>query len=102
MSRIVIMQDDEDKPRAGFSSNHPLFSYVVGDMARGFYVLGCVGLDLFAPLQIHLSFPALDAFLLPPVFAAVVGLAYAELRLYRRLWPASRREVVDVVEGRDP
>ena len=102
MSRIVITQVDDDQ-RPGFSSRHPALSYVFGDMVRGFFVVGCISIDLLAPLQIHLSVPSLDAFLLPPTIAGVVALAYVEFRLYRRWWPASRRRrVLGVVERGDP
>ena len=73
-----------------FVRDHPIVSYLFGDMIRGFYVVGCLGLDLFAPVQVHLWFPGQDVLILPPVVAATVALAYGEWRLYRRLWPGSR------------
>src|SRR2546428_8302439 len=45
-------------------------------------------------LQLHLWFPGMDAFVLPPVVAAIIVLAYGEFRLYRRLWPRARGQRV--------
>src|SRR2546430_14797739 len=76
-------------------------AYVFGDTARGLYVVGCLALDLFTPLQVHLSFPSLDLITLPSIGLGVIGISYLEVRLYRRLWPASRRrEIAQIVERR--
>jgi hypothetical protein len=100
-NRIVITEVPEvGTANERFESRHPLLAYVFGDMARGFYVVGCLALDLFLPLQGHASFPSLDPILLPSLGALVLALAYLELRLYRRLWPQSRRRTLEVVEGR--
>ena len=82
-----------------FVRDHPIVSYLFGDMIRGFYVVGCLGLDLFAPVQVHLWFPGQDVLILPPVVAATVALAYGEWRLYRRLWPRPNRP--GVIDMRD-
>jgi len=87
--------------RATFSVRHPEVAYVFGDMVRGLYVVGCLAANLFVALQAHLSFPTADAILLPFLAAGFFALAYLELRLYRVLWPASRRRrIAQIVEGR--
>lgn len=102
-SRIVVTGESESHPRTDFSHRHPLLAYAFGDMVRASFVVGCLVLDLFAPLQVHESFPGLDLWLLPPLFAGLVVLTYAEYCAYRWLWPGSkRREIVDLVEGRSP
>src|SRR5947209_20267268 len=79
-----------------FVRDHPIVSYLFGDMIRGFYVVGCLGLDLLAPVQVHLWFPGEDVLIRPPVVAATVALAYVEWGHYRALWPgASRPAVLD-------
>ena len=96
----------EEEPTPGdpptgneFVRHHPIVSYLFGDMIRGFYVVGCLGLDLFVPVQVHLWFPGQDVLVLPPVVAAILALAYGEWRLYRRLWP--RTKLPGVVDMRD-
>src|SRR5213080_805692 len=84
-----------------FSIRHPEVAYVFGDMVRRLYVVGCLASDLFVALQVHLSFPSADTILLPLLAAVFLGLAYLELRLYRVLWPVSRRRrIAPIVEGR--
>ena len=73
--------------RSAFAEEHPLISYLFGDMVRGLYLVGCLGLDVFAPLQLRQSLPGFDPIVLPSAAALVVVLAYAEWKLYRRLWP---------------
>ncbi len=100
MSRITITEEDAKStgPRR-LSNRHPLLSYVFGDMVRGFYVVGCLALDLFGPLQVRESFPTLGGIVFIPVVAAIGGLVYGQYLLYRRLWPAaSRRRVLGVVD----
>ena len=99
----VVITEEIDAPdvnglsESAFARRHPVVAYLFGDMVRGFYVIGCLGLDLFAPVQLRLWFPGMDVVVLPPVVAAIVVLAYGEWRLYWRLWPGSRgqRVVVD-------
>jgi len=100
MSRITITEEDTKGagPR-GLSARHPVLSYVFGDMVRGFYIVGCLALDLFGPLQVRESFPTLGGIVFIPVVAGIGGLVYGQYLLYRRLWPAaSRRRVLEVVE----
>lgn len=100
---IVITDESSTKTRTDLSARHPLLAYVFGDMVRAFFIVGCLVVDLFAPLQIHESFPGLDLSLLPPLFAGLAVLSYAEYRAYRWLWPGpGRREIVDLVEPRSP
>ena len=90
----VVITEEIDAPEASgasesaFTRRHPVVAYLFGDMIRGFYVVGCLGLDLFAPVQLHLWFPGMDVIVLPPVVAAIIVLAYGEWRLYLRLWPS--------------
>ena len=102
MDRVRITEGPPTgSSRATFSVRHPEVAYVFGDMVRGLYVVGCLAADLFVALQAHLSFPTADAILLPLLAAGFFSLAYLELRLYRILWPASRRQrITEIVEGR--
>src|SRR5438093_11565619 len=96
----VVITEEVDAPEASgpsesaFALRHPVFAYLFGDMIRGFYVVGCLGLDLFAPVQLRLWFPGMDVIVLPPVVAAIPVLAYGGLRLYLRLRPSSRGQRV--------
>jgi hypothetical protein len=84
----VRITDEGDAPaRSAFAKEHPLISYLFADMVRGFYLVGCLGLDVFAPLQLRQSLPGLDPIVLPGAAALLVALAFAEWKLYRRLWP---------------
>jgi len=99
VSRVVITEESEPRPDDGFAFRHPTLAYVFGDTVRGLYVVGCLAIDLFTPLQVHLSFPSLDLITLPLIGLGVIGLSYLELQLYRRLWPASRRRrIAEIVE----
>jgi hypothetical protein len=101
--RIVITEQLPRNARTDFSYRHPLLAYVFGDVVRAFFIVGCLVLDLFSPLQVHESFPGLDLWLLPPLVAGLGLLSYAEYRAYQWLWPGPRRrEIVDVGEGRNP
>ena len=103
MSRVVITEESEPRADDGFAFRHPTVAYVFGDTVRGLYAVGCLALDLFTPLQIHLSFPSLDLITLPLIGLGIIGLSYLEVRLYRRLWPASRRRrIAEIVERRGP
>jgi len=61
-----VITEEVDAPEAsgpsesGFARRHPVVAYVFGDMIRGFYVVACLGLDLFAPVQLRLWFPGMD------------------------------------------
>ncbi len=92
-----MITEEVDRPDAAlskgdFTRRHPVASYLFGDMIRGFYVVGCLGLDLFAPVQLRLWFPGKDTLVLPPVVAAILALSYGEWRLYRRLWPRTKEQ----------
>ncbi|HYY47049.1 MAG TPA: hypothetical protein VFA17_00010 [Thermoplasmata archaeon] len=102
LSRMpIIYESDVSASDAGWSFRHPQVAYLFGDMIRGLYVVGCLAADLFVALQVHESLPDLEAILLPLLGVGFVGLAYLELRLYRALWPGSRRRrIVRIVEGR--
>ena len=103
MPGVVITEEPERVPGDAFSSRHPLLSYVFGDTVRAFYVIGCVMLDLFVLLQVQASAPSSLALVLPPLFAGLAFLSYLEFRVYRWLWPASRRRrIVEMVEGKTP
>lgn len=100
---IMITDESSSKTQTDVSARHPLLAYVFGDMVRAFFIVGCLVVDLFAPLQVHESLPGLDLWLLPPLFAGLAVLSYAEYRAYRWLWPGpGRREIVDLVERRSP
>jgi hypothetical protein len=100
---IVITDESSSKTQTDLSARHPFLAYAFGDMVRAFFIVGCLVVDLFAPLQVHESFPGLDLWLLPPLFAGLAVLSYAEYRAYRWLWPPpGRRELVDLVERRSP
>src|SRR2546427_11309588 len=77
----VVITEEIDSPEASgasesaFTRRHPVVAYLLGDMIGGFYVVGCLGLVLFAPVQLHLRFPGMDVFALTPVVAAIVVLA---------------------------
>ena len=100
--RIPITRDDEPLGRddaMGFIARHPDLTYVFGPTVRGFYVVGCLAVDLLAPLQVILLLPGQD-FLIPILALVFGGLAYLECLGYRRLWPSRRRERVAVAGKR--
>jgi len=100
MNRILISEQEEDARQKGFSGRHPVLSYVFGDMVKALYVVACLALDLFLPAQLRLSFPGQDVLVIPPAIAAVIALAYGEIRLYRRLWPLRHRKTIAVIEDK--
>jgi len=103
VSRVVITEESEPRPDDGFAFRHPTLAYVFGDTVRGLYIVGCLALDLFTPLQVHLLFPSQDLITLPLIGLSVIGLTYLEVGLYRRLWPASRRrKITEIVERQGP
>ncbi len=90
--RVVITEEqgapsDDGRSRSEFARRHPVIAYLFGDMVRGFYLVGCLSLDLLTPVQVRAWFPGQDVLVLPPAIAGIVLLVYGELRLYRRLWP---------------
>lgn len=94
MRPVEIREEDAEKealPVNEFVRRHPLVSYLFGDMVRGFYLFACLSLDLFTPIQVRTSFPGNDLLVLPPTVAGILVLTYGEWRLYRRLWPHSRK-----------
>src|SRR5438309_10086619 len=97
--RVVISEQEETPPPKGLGSRHPVLSYVFGDTVKGLYVVACLALDLFLPAQLRLSFPGQDLVLIPSAAAAVIVLAYGEIRLYRGLWPPRHRKTIDVTEA---
>ena len=97
MNRVLISEQGEAPPK-GFGRRHPVLSYVFGDTVKGLYVVACLALDLFLPAQLRLSFPGQDLVLVPSATAAVIVLAYGEIRLYRGLWPPRHRKTIDVTE----
>ena len=75
---------------------HPDLAYVFGDVVRAFYVVGCLTLDLFAPLQILDSLPGPPLWVVLALVLAFGLLAFLEYLLYRRLWPPrTRRQIVE-------
>jgi hypothetical protein len=70
-----------------FAVRHPDLAYVFGPTVRAFFVVGCLALDLLAPLQILALMPGHELAVAPLLSAAFLGLAYVEYRLYRRIWP---------------
>ena len=73
--------------QGGFRRRHPVFAYLFEDTAKAFYIVGCLALDLFLPIQLRLTYPGTDAVILPISITLILGLSYGELRAYRRLWP---------------
>ncbi len=103
--QILITREPEVPPDEGgpsFATRHPELAYVFGPTIRAFYVVGCLALDLLAPLQVVELLPGQELLSVPILVAAFAGLAYVEYQAYRRLWPAprSRREVVAVAGPR--
>ncbi|HYT01132.1 MAG TPA: hypothetical protein VEO20_10785 [Thermoplasmata archaeon] len=103
MSRVIISEEETSPLLGDFQRRHPFLTYVFGDMVRGLYWVGCLALDVFVPLQVRLSFPGLDALVLPLAALGLIVAIYIEIRIYRRFWPRSgRRRVIEVVEKRAP
>lgn len=88
MPQVVITEerDKAEEPR-GIAKRHPELAYVFGDAIRACYIVGCLALDLFTPLQILDSLPGLPVWAVPLLVAVFGLLAFLEYRLYRRLWP---------------
>jgi hypothetical protein len=101
MNRVLISEQEGAPLSKGFGKRHPVLSYVFGDTVKGLYVVVCLALDLFLPAQLRLSFPGQDLVVIPSTTAAVLVLAYGEIRLYRRLWPPRHRKTIDVIEKRE-
>ena len=102
MNRVVISEQEDAPQPKGFGGRHAGLSYVFGDMVKGFFVVGSLALDLFLPAQLRLSFPGQDLVVIPSAGVAVIVLLYAEIRLYRRLFPRRHRKTMRVIEGGDP
>jgi hypothetical protein len=99
MNRVIVSEREEAVPADSFGGRHPVLIYVFGDTVKGLYLVGCLALDLFLPAQVRLSYPGYDPILLSLAAVGIVVLTYAELKLYRRLWPRRGRRMVEVVEG---
>ncbi len=97
MPRVVITEEPEEIPKArGFVGRHPDLAYVFGDAVKASYAVGCLALDLFAPLQILEWLPGQPLWAVPPLALAFGFLAFLEYRLYRRLWPPrASRQIVE-------
>jgi hypothetical protein len=97
MTRIVITEEpDEPEEDRGVAARHPDLAYVFGDSIRAFYVVGCLALDLFTPLQVMDFLPGQPFWVVPPLVVGFGLLAYLEYRLYRRLWPPrAKRQIVE-------
>jgi len=104
VSRVRISEEEslEAPPASDFQRRHPVLMYLLEDMVKGFYVVGCLALNLFAPIQLRMSFPGQDAIILPPAIIGVIVLSYVEYRTYRRIWPQGKaRKAVALVDRRD-
>ncbi len=101
MNRVIVSEREDELPPDSFGRRHPILTYVFGDTVKGLYLVGCLAIDLFLPAQVRLSYPGYDAVLLPLAAVGIVGLAYGELRLYRRLWPRRSRKMIEVVDDRE-
>ena len=104
MSRVRISEEEslEAPPATDFQRRHPVLMYLFEDMVKGFYVVGCLALDLFAPIQLRMSFPGQDAIIFPLGIIGVIVLSYIEYRTYRRIWPQRKaRKAVALVDRRD-
>lgn len=100
--QVLITRESEGPPAKGppgFVSRHPDLAYVFGPTLRGLYVVGCLALDLMAPLQVVELLPGQELLAVPILVAAFAGLAYLEYRFYRRLWPSARKREVVAVAG---
>ncbi len=101
MTRVVITQElDKPEAKEGLASRHPELAYVFGDTIRGFYVVGCLILDLFTPLQVVELLPGQRLWVVPSLIPLFAVLAFLEYRLYRRFWPPRLGRAV--VDGRGP
>ncbi len=88
MPEVVITEEpEENEEPSRFASRHPDLTYVFGPAVKASYVVGCLVLDLFTPLQILDLLPGQPLWAVPPLVLGFGGLAFLEYRLYRRLWP---------------
>jgi hypothetical protein len=90
IERTIPKTPEEAPSPSGLRRRHPLFVYVFEDTAKAFYIVGCLALDLFLPIQLRLTFAGQEAVVLPVAIAVILGLSYAELCFYRRIWPRKR------------
>lgn len=97
MPLIVITEEpDEAGEHRGFASRHPDLAYVFGDAVRASYIVGCLALDLFTPLEIMSLLPGQPLWAVPPLVVSFGLLAFPEYRLYRRLWPPrTKRQILE-------
>jgi hypothetical protein len=99
MTRVVITEEpeesDEPEDDQGLAGRHPELAYVFGDAIRAFYIVGCLALDLFTPLQIFGLLSGQPTWAIPPLVFVFGFVAFLEYRLYRRLWPPrTKRQVI--------
>ncbi len=98
--QVYISEEGDD---GGRSRRHPLLAYLLGDLVRGLYVVGCMALDILAPVQVRDLLPGWDPVTVPVLVVGFAGLALLQLRLYRRLWPPQRqRRLPANLGGRGP
>ena len=97
MTRVVITEEpDEPEDDQGLAGRHPELAYVFGDAIRALYVVGCLALDFFTPLQVLDLLPGQPLWAVPPLVVVFGLLAFLEYRLYRRLWPPrTKRQIVE-------
>ncbi len=95
MPPVVITEEPEatEEP-SGFASRHPDLVYVFGDAVKASYVVGCLALDVFTPLQILDLLPGQALWAVPPLVLGFGALAFLEYRLYRRLWPPRTKRAI--------
>lgn len=103
--KYIVITREKDAPQSGqaqgFAARHPELAYVFGPTVRAFYVVGCLALDLFSPLQVLALLPDHELLAAPLLALAFAGVAFLQYRLYRYLWPARRgREAVGVTGAR--
>jgi hypothetical protein len=90
IERTVLETSQEGPHDGSFRGRHPVLVYVFGDTAKAFYIVGCLALNLFLPIQLRVTFAGQEAVVIPIAIGMVLGLSYGELRFYRRIWPRKR------------
>ncbi len=97
MPPVVITEEreDDEEERRGIAERHPDLAYVFGDAIKATYIVGCLALDLFTPLQVLDLLPGQPLWSVPPLVVGFGALAFLEYRLYRRIWPPrTKRQIV--------